>query len=168
MPVKTETQTGIKSHLKIISVWAWALGAIAFIAAQWFFNFQMVHLQHARCPPAWGRFLLGLLAGVGAVCLFALYGYVNRDAKRRGMSPTLWTIIAIFVPNGIGLLLYFVLRKPLPSSCPQCGCAVQPGFNFCPQCNYKLSPSCSQCQRIISVGDLYCPYCGTTQQTKQA
>ncbi len=166
MQVKSETQTGFKSHLRIIPAWAWALASIAFIAAQWFFNFEMVH--QTQCPPAWGRFLLGLLAGIGAVCLFALIGYVNRDAKRRGMSPTLWTIIAICVPNGIGLLLYFVLRRPLPSSCPQCGNAIQPGFNFCPGCNYKLSPSCPQCQRIVSAGDTYCPYCGTTQGNKAA
>ena len=39
--------------------------------------------------------------------LLMLFGYVNRDAKRRGMNPTLWTLLAIFVPYGIGLVIYF-------------------------------------------------------------
>ena len=46
-------------------------------------------------------------------CYAVLIGYINQDAGRRGMSRLLWTLIAIFVPNGLGIVLYFVLRKPL-------------------------------------------------------
>ena len=105
---------------------------------------------------------MGLGAGLAGVCYLLLIGYINRDAKRRGMSPTLWTIMAIIIPNALGIILYFLLRQPRSSVCPQCGHAVQTGFNFCPRCNYKLSPSCPQCQRVVGVGDIYCPYCGTS------
>jgi hypothetical protein len=88
-------------------------------------------------------------------CILLLIGYVNRDAKRRrGMSPILWTLAAILIPNGIGFLLYFILRQPLRSTCPQCENAVQTGFNFCPRCNYKLGLSCPQCERVVGVNDV--------------
>jgi predicted amidophosphoribosyltransferase len=112
--------------------------------------------------------LLGLLLGLVAGSFVLFIGYINRDAKRRGMSPVLWTIVAVFIPNALGIILYFVLRQPLQSTCPQCGNALQAGFNFCPRCNYKLSPSCPQCQRVVGVSDVYCPYCGTSLRNQVA
>jgi len=160
MQVKNETQTGLSAEIKIVPWWAWTLAAVAFVAAQWFFNIAVA--RHSNAPPIWARPLLGLLLGIGAGCYLLFIGYINRDAKRRGMSPILWTLVAILIPNGLGILLYFVLRQPRSSACPQCGNAVQTGFNFCPRCNYKLSPSCPQCQHVVGVNDVYCPYCGTS------
>lgn len=160
MELKNETHIGFKSEIRIVPQWAWALAAIAFAAAQWYFNLVLPHQKDA--PPAWACALLGLLAGVAAACYLLFIGYINRDAKRRGMSPTLWTIVAIVIPNALGILLYFVLRQPVRGACPQCGYGVQSAFNFCPRCSYKLSPNCPQCQRAIDVHAVYCPYCGTT------
>ena len=159
MPVTNETQRGFRAEFKIIPSWAWALAAIAFLAAQWYFNFPLAHQPSP--PPAWARPLLGLLAGIGGVVFLALIGYVNRDAKRRGMSPVLWTIVVLIIPNALGFILYFILRQPMRRACPQCGYFVESGFNFCPHCSYKLSPSCPQCQRVVSASDIYCPYCGS-------
>jgi hypothetical protein len=160
MQMKNETRTGFTSEIKIVPTWAWVLAGIVFIAAQIFFN--AVLARQASAPPAWCRPLLGLLAGVGLGFYLLFIGYINRDAKRRGMSPTLWTLVAVFIPNALGILLFFILRHPLHNTCPQCGNAVQTGFNFCPRCNCKLSPSCPQCQRMVGVSDIYCPYCGTS------
>ena len=160
MQVKSETRTGLTAEIKIVPVWAWVLAGIAFVAAQIVFNGGP--LWHSGAPPAWCRAVLGLLAGIGGGCFLLLIGYINRDAKRRGMSPVLWTIMAVIIPNLLGIILYFLLRQPLGSTCPQCGNAVQTGFNFCPRCSYKLSPSCPQCQRVVGVNDVYCPYCGTS------
>jgi hypothetical protein len=159
MQVRNENQTGLTSEIKIIPTWAWTLAGIVFIAAQWFFNVALA--SHHDAPPAWARPLLGLLAGVGGGCYLLFIGYINRDAKRRGMSPTLWTVVAIIIPNALGIILYFVLRQPRSCLCPQCNCTVQMGFNFCPRCSCKLSPSCPQCQRLVGANDVYCPYCGT-------
>lgn len=116
---------------------------------------------------------LQLLAMFGVVtaiaicvaCYVFLIGYINRDAKRRGMSPALWTIIAIFVPYLVGVVLYFVLREPLPFECPHCGRLVNAEFNFCPSCQCNLRPSCPSCRREIRLGDRFCPHCGVTLET---
>jgi len=65
--------------------------------------------------------------------LILLVGYVNGDAKRRGMSRALWTVIAIFVPNGIRIILYFLLREPLMQTCSQCHAQVRSTLPFCPR-----------------------------------
>lgn len=166
MPVKNETQTGVAAEIRIIPTWVWVLAGILFVAAQLFFN--CVVARWSGAPPAWGRVFFGLLFGLVLGCAALFIGYINRDAKRRGMSSALWTTVAIIIPHALGIILYFVLRQPLRSACPQCGKAIETGFNFCPRCNYKLSPSCPQCQRIVGVNDVYCPFCGTSLRNQAA
>jgi hypothetical protein len=160
MQVKAESQSVLAKEIRIIPAWAWVLAAITFIGSQVAFDILMP--REPKHPPGWAIPLFGLLMGLLLSCYLLILGYVNRDAKRRGMSPILWTIVAVFIPNGLGFLLYFVLRQPLRSLCPQCGRAVESGFSFCPRCSYKLSPSCPRCQRVVGVNDVYCPYCGTS------
>jgi RNA polymerase subunit RPABC4/transcription elongation factor Spt4 len=151
----------VNRDFKLVARWAWVLAVIGFLSMQFVFN--VVVARQADAPPAWARILLGLLVGLILTCYLLLIGYVNRDSGRRGMSRTLWTSVSVLVPNGLGIILYFILRQPVADNCPQCGHGVQNGFNFCPQCNYKLNPSCPQCQRMVRPGDTYCPYCGTPQ-----
>jgi hypothetical protein len=91
-----------------------------------------------------------------------LIGYVNRDAKRRGMNSTLWTLLVIVLLPAwtfVGFLIYFLMREPLPYDCPQCGKAVGARFNFCPNCKCNLHPSCPNCKREVVETDKFCPYC---------
>jgi hypothetical protein len=106
--------------------------------------------------------MAGIATAVSFVvaCLLFLFGYVNRDAKRRGMNSTLWTLLVIFVPYLIGLIVYFLLREPLPFKCPQCGETVSAHFNFCPSCKFNLRPNCPQCKQEVRSEDRYCPHCG--------
>lgn len=166
MQIRDETQTGLRSEIRIVPWWAWTLAAVVFFIALYFFN--VVVPRQPNPPPAWARPLLGLALGLVVGCLLLFIGYINRDAKRRGMSPFLWTIVAVFIPNALGIILYFLLRQPLRRACPQCGNAVQTGFSFCPRCSYKLGPSCPHCQRVIGVNDAYCPYCGTSLHNQAA
>ena len=81
-----------------------------------------------------------------AVFIF-LVGYVNRDAKRRGMNSGLWTFLVIILWPAyfaIGFIIYFLMRQPLPYSCPQCATSVGARYNFCPNCKCNLHPSCPQ------------------------
>ena len=117
MPMKNDNQGVLAREIRIVPWWAWALAGVSFIAAQWLFNLEIV--RHPHPPPAWARPLFGILAGVVGAAYLLLIGYVNRDSKRRGMSPVLWTLVAILVPNLLGILLYFVLRQPVVRVCPQ-------------------------------------------------
>jgi quinol-cytochrome oxidoreductase complex cytochrome b subunit len=165
MPVKNENQSIFARELKIVPAWAWVLAGICFIAAQIFFNFVLPHHHPTGGPPAWARPLLGLLAGFGGACYLLIIGYINRDSKRRGMSPWLWTIVAILIPNALGILLYFVLRQPLHAACPKCGHMLQTDCAFCSQCGCKLSLNCPACQRMVGGDDVFCPFCGVSLRT---
>ena len=61
---------------------------------------------------------MGLLVGAVVACYLLLIGYITRDARRRGMSPVLWTFVAILVPNALGIILYFILRHADPQCLP--------------------------------------------------
>jgi hypothetical protein len=78
--------------------------------------------------------LIGLVGGTLAGAYFLLAGYVYVDAVRRGMPPIPWTALAVLVPNCVGFVLYFVLRKPILHPCPSCGRGVVPDAAFCPHC----------------------------------
>jgi hypothetical protein len=119
-----------------------------------------------RDHPVLASFALGgivtAVSLVMAVFIF-MVAYVNRDAARRGMNSALWTIlILIFLPTWglIGLVIYFLMREPLPYACPQCNSTVSARFNFCPNCKCNLQPSCPQCKREVAELDKFCPFCG--------
>src|SRR5260370_4870287 len=102
-------------------------------------------------------------AALGIAPFLFLFGYVNRDAKRRGMNSTLWTLLVILLFPAyfaIGFIIYFLMREPLPYPCPPCGNTVGARFNFCPNCKCNLYPSCPQCKHEVVESDKFCPYCG--------
>ena len=52
--------------------------------------------------------------------------YVYRDAKNRSMNAALWTLVAIFAPGFIGLIIYLVVRSEHSAlHCPQCSAPVK-------------------------------------------
>jgi len=116
-------------------------------------------------PGAAGAALVGIITGVSlmfAIIIF-MVGYVNRDAKRRGMNSTLWTFLVLVLMPGylvLGFIIYLLMREPLPYNCPQCGTTVGARFNFCPNCKCNLHPSCPQCKREVAETDKFCAYCG--------
>ena len=110
--------------------------------------------------------LLGaiLFCGIIISSLLLTLGYVYRDARRRGMNGALWTLLVLILAPMylfIGLVIYLLVRDPLPYTCPQCASTVSARFNFCPSCKYNLHPACPQCQQEVADKDKYCPYCGT-------
>jgi hypothetical protein len=106
-----------------------------------------------RLAFAYGIFLL-------IVAWILLVGYVHADAKRRGMRYVMWTWLAALVPNGIGIILYFLLRDPLPRPCPGCSTVVRAGYTFCPHCGATMQPTCPQCGKGVEAGWTHCPHCG--------
>jgi len=147
-----------RNEIRIIPRGVWTFAVALLVIGQ--IVPQIVHLY----TPLKGEPLIEVMGAAAAMALgldifLLFFAYVNRDAKRRGMNSTLWTLLAIFVPYLIGVVIYFLMREPLPYSCPQCGTTVSARFNFCPQCNCKLHPACPKCQHSIHAGDKYCPNC---------
>src|SRR5271168_1177781 len=79
----------------------------------------------------------GLLAGVFIAVWVVCLGYVYADARRRSMPPVLSTLMAAFVPNLLGFLIYFVIRRPIALPCAQCGQAMRADHPFCSWCGYQ-------------------------------
>jgi hypothetical protein len=125
-----------------------------------------VFTPELRNHPMLASVALGGVVTLVSICVATfvfLTAYVNRDAARRGMNAALWTIlILVFLPTWglIGLIIYFLMREPLPYPCPQCNSTVTARFNFCPNCKCNLHPSCPQCKQEVAELDKFCPFCG--------
>ena len=112
---------------------------------------------------AWATAGIITAAAIPVACLLFLIGYVNQDARRRGMHSGLWTLLVIILLPAwmfVGFVIYFLVREPLPYHCTQCGAMVNARYNYCPSCKYNLRPACQQCQREVGEFDRYCPHCG--------
>jgi hypothetical protein len=164
MTIRNQTGTRFWDEIRIISPWARYLAVLVFLLVPELF---VVLVGIDRHPPPFAiRALLGVIAATLLASYVVLVGYVNQDAGRRGMSRPLWTLIAIFVPNGLGIVLYFILRNPRRAHCSQCEAEVEPSFSFCPRCRNRLQPACPHCQHSVAIGDKFCPYCsGALDQT---
>jgi RNA polymerase subunit RPABC4/transcription elongation factor Spt4 len=160
MPMANQTSTRFRDEIRSISPWVFFLAAAICLTTG--IAFVVVIGKDHSAPPLPLRCLLGTICGVLFGCYVVLIGYINQDSGRRGMSRLLWTLIAMFVPNGLGIVLYFVLRKPRAVCCPQCNATLEANFSFCPSCRYHLKPACPHCQRSVNPGDKFCPYCGVS------
>lgn len=97
-----------------------------------------------------------------------LIGYVNGDARRRKMRHVMWTLLSIFVPNGIGIILYFIMRDPLPRDCPKCGAAISLKGAFCPACGAALGSTCPACHTAVEPAWSHCANCGKVLKNGEA
>ncbi|MFY9842384.1 MAG: zinc ribbon domain-containing protein [Terriglobales bacterium] len=158
MTIRNQTSTRFKDEIRALSPWVFGLAALVFLAM--IVLIVVVTGRDNHAPPVAVRWLLGVIAGTILACYVMLIGYINRDAGQRRMSRLFWTLIAICVPNGLGIVLYFILRKPRAINCSQCNAEIEPGFSFCPRCRNRLQPVCPHCQRSVDAGDKFCPYCG--------
>lgn len=111
--------------------------------------------------PVWGFFVLtSVLPGAVIAVFVLLLGYVWADAGRRGMNPLGWTLLGIFVPGAVGLILYFLLRRPLPVPCPSCRTPLTKDLAFCSCCGTPVRGACPQCRQPVEPGWSHCGHCG--------
>ena len=164
-------------EFRIIPRWVMVLVVVLFLLAQGIallVNLTAPERGDVVFPPELtehGHIVLASFALAGIVTLMSIFfafliflvAYVNRDAARRGMNSALWTILMlIFFPTWglIGLVIYLLMREPLPYPCPQCSASVSARFNFCPNCKCNLQPTCPQCKHEVAELDKFCPFCG--------
>ena len=163
----TREHTRFADEIRLIprgAIW-WVVGLylIALVVASAVIRFKFMpwpEYSYAFNALGFGGVMTG--ASIPIACLIFLVCYIYVDAKRRGMNAGLWTILVIILMPaylGIGFILYFLLREPLPYACPQCANAVSARFNYCPSCKFNLRPSCPQCRREVRLEDRYCPNC---------
>jgi hypothetical protein len=158
-----------RNEMRVIPVPAWVLAILAYVGiAIGLIAFAIPQTPDTASLPKQGQVALALFCAAIPAIYVLLIGYVYGDARRRRMHYIVWTLLAIFIPNVIGVILYFILRDPLPVFCPRCGASVKSGFTFCPQCATALRPTCSQCGRAVEWNWAHCPNCGAaTPAAKQ-
>jgi len=164
------------NEFKLVPRWLYltvlVLFALAQIIAQVALSYQLRHDPKSIFAPELSNqpvlaslALFGIVTAVSAMmaALMFMVGYVNKDARRRGMHSGLWTFLVIVLIPGyfvLGFIIYMLMREPLPYNCPQCGTTVGGRFNFCPNCKCTLHRACPQCKREVAETDKFCAYCG--------
>jgi RNA polymerase subunit RPABC4/transcription elongation factor Spt4 len=94
--------------------------------------------------------------------IYLIGRFVFKDSKQRGMDPWLWTTVAMFIPNLIGLIIYLIARNSYTKkACIGCGKPVDEHFMNCPFCGYKLKDNCNSCGCAVEPEWNICPKCGS-------
>jgi len=150
--------TPVVPRQRVIPFGGWIAATIVFLL----FFLGLIALTTCMPGAPWPvRFFGPIVVPLMLAGYTLLIGYVNGDARRRGMRYVMWTLLAIFLGNGIGVILYFILREPLLVYCPRCGAGVQPSHAFCPRCGGGVQPACRACHRTVQTGWTHCAWCGT-------
>ena len=104
--------------------------------------------------------LLGALILIGIFVWVGIGIAVYHDAKKRGMEPLLWALVATLVPYLLGLIAYLIIRHPIQTVCPSCSQPIAQGDVYCKSCGAAVQVQCSACHRPTAPGSRYCPHCG--------
>jgi len=150
----------LREEMKLIPRPVWAIAVIlSLLIVAAFVAYEVIAVDTEN-----GFFFPMIAIGAFVFFTFTVYslliGYIYGDARRRGMRAGLWVLLAIFIPNAIGILLYFILREPLLVKCPQCGAGVKAAFPFCPDCGASLGAVCPSCKSAVENGWTHCARCG--------
>ena len=89
---------GYPNRTHVIPIAAWIVAGCLF--AGLFIGLNLMAARKGMDTPFHLIFTFAALAGGGYALLV---GYVYGDAKRRGMRYIMWTLLAIFLSNGIGV-----------------------------------------------------------------
>lgn len=144
--------------LKMLPLWSVILATVVFLAVVYVFN--SAPPPHRRPGSLPMHIIFTYTTGTALASYVLLVGYVSRDVKRRNMPAALWMLIAVIMPAGLGAVVYFLLRQPIMTRCPNCTTELAASVHFCPQCQFQVAPVCGQCFRGVQITDVYCTQCG--------
>jgi ABC-type cobalt transport system substrate-binding protein len=175
------TRNSEGDSLRMIPLWSVILSIIVFLGTMYFFNMpgyygggpqdaarratanptqQPVQQPRRRPNAEAGRLMFSYTTAAALASYILLVGYVSRDVKRRNMPAALWILIVVVMPGGIGAVVYFLLRQPIMTRCPNCTTELAATVHFCPQCQFQVAPVCGRCFRGVQITDVYCAQCG--------
>jgi hypothetical protein len=154
----TTRDMGEGDSLKMIPLWSVILATVVFLAVVYVFN--SAPPPHRRPGSLPMHIIFTYTTGTALASYVLLVGYVSRDVKRRNMPAALWMLIAVVMPAGLGAVVYFLLRAPIMTRCPNCTTELAASVHFCPQCQFQVAPVCGQCFRGVQITDVYCTQCG--------
>jgi len=123
-----------KSGFSLIPIGAQVAAPLVFLAIVAGLNWFFVDRNTLGLAEVGLVTVIAAMGGLFAAAYVLLAGYVYADASRRGMPAIAWTALTVLVPNAIGFVLYFLLRKPIVHSCPHCGCGVAQDDAFRSRC----------------------------------
>jgi hypothetical protein len=153
----SDNETAGDGELSLIPRWSILLAVVVFIATQYLFHGVLPHNKPQMLPM---RIMMSYSTGTALASYMLLIGYVSRDVKRRGMSAPLWMLVCVVLPGGIGAVVYFMLRQPVLSKCPNCSTSIAATYHYCPQCQFQMAPVCGECHRGVRITDVFCTQCG--------
>lgn len=106
--------------------------------------------------------LMFLFVVLSIVTTILIGVWIYKDAKKRDMDATLWTLLAILIPSYIGVIVYFASRdKEKLYVCPRCGGKVKKDYAVCPTCSLPLKRQCQQCGLPCETTWHNCPRCSS-------
>ena len=150
-----------REEMQVIPRTAWAVAVVCYLSfAALIYNVLIPRDEDFSPWPDWGKAIFAVGIPLFLLADVLLIGYVNGDARRRGMRYVMWTLLAIFIPNAIGIILYFIMRDPPMRNCRKCGARVSGKFAFCPSCGEAATRVCAACGQAIESGWSHCPKCG--------
>jgi hypothetical protein len=149
------------TELRVVPQAAWVVAGLAYVCLSVpSFMFVAPTDRVIGTWPRWGQAAVVYGGFLLVAALVALIGYVYGDAKRRQMRYVMWTLLALCIPNGVGIILYFILRDPLPTPCPGCGHRAKASIPYFPRCGTLRQPTCSKCDKPVEPTWSNCAYCG--------
>ena len=149
-----------RDEVSIISPTGRMVAVLVWIAVTLLLGALFTFVAKPGDPPLAVRLIMMLFVPLPLTAWALVIAYINADARRRGMPYILWTLLAIFVPSALGVVLYFILREPLLVSCPSCGHNLRGSYVFCPFCGAGVGRTCAGCRRQVEAGWAVCAYCG--------
>lgn len=153
----------MKDHSKIFRAIFWIVTVLALMAISGIFSSIFITGLYESMPRDDQMVFRIIIVVVSVVVVVAgIIGYlIYRDAKRQGMNAWMWLLIAIYAPNGIGIMIYLIFRfsKKEKKKCRQCGYFIKDNYLNCPKCGYTLKESCSKCGVAVESDWQVCPNC---------
>jgi hypothetical protein len=147
--------------LSLIPMWSIALAGFIVVAVQ--VQVWAYHPHSGRSPlPLPLRHLFGLFAGLPLALHAIAVGYVSVDCHSRHMKRLTWVLLSA-IPGGLGLVFYFLVRRPLLRPCRACSLLCKSGSIFCVHCCCRLQLACERCHLPVDLSDRFCATCGQSQ-----